>query len=81
MSNLPEPQMREIKSSKGKGVVRLRAVGTVEMGVGKKILEALPPCFYAVDIGGGFVMLHHDGAEAGEIERAIEVLSRYGAEA
>ena len=39
-------------------------------GTGKKMLRLLPRCFYAVDISGSRILLHHRDASAGDISLA-----------
>jgi hypothetical protein len=71
--------MLDAKTEDNMGVIQARIGRDAEFGTGKRILKALPSCFYAVDLGGGSVLLHHSNAGEAEIACAMDVLSAHGA--
>lgn len=75
-----EQQMRELKSDTNKGIIVVKLEGGCGVGAGKQILKALPDCFYAVDISGGYAHLyHHQCAGRDDIGIAKKILSGYRA--
>jgi|688.fasta_scaffold1806470_2 hypothetical protein len=66
--------MRDGNKATKEGVLVFDLDATCTAGAGKKMLRKLPRCFYAVDILGSRILLHHRGASAVDISLADKLL-------